>query len=310
LSAAYPSTSARVNHELVQLLVYLEAPDVVAKSLELLAKTPTLDEQAHYIFQLRNVKTGWTMEQRRKYFAWFTQLRKRENSQTKHPASLLQWFKEVGRDYADGASYTKYLANVRRDAITTLTPAELAALKPLLEENIGASPWQAVQERKFIKAWTVADLAARLDEVKTGRNLSHGKAAFNDALCIVCHRMGNIGGSVGPELAGAASKYSLHDLLESMIEPSKVVSDQFLTYDIVKKDGESVSGRITDENAERIVVMPNPMSAETLEEVRLTDIARRAPSKISPMPTGLLNNLTAEEILDLLAYIQAGGKVP
>ena len=81
-------------------------------------------------------------------------------------------------------------------------------------------------------------------------------------------------------------------------------------YSIVKKDGESVSGRITDENAERIVVMPNPMSAEMLEEVRLADIARRTPSKISPMPTGLLNNLTAEEILDLLAYIQAGGKAP
>jgi putative heme-binding domain-containing protein len=146
--------------------------------------------------------------------------------------------------------------------------------------------------------------------VKAGRNFNSGNAAFNDALCIVCHRMGNEGGAVGPELVSAASKYSLHDILESMIEPSKVVSDQFVTYDIVKKDGESVSGRITDENAERIVVMPNPMSADALEEVRLTDIARRTPSKISPMPTGLLNNLTAEEILDLLAYIQAGGKAP
>ncbi len=310
LNAAYPSTSASVNHELVQLLVYLEAPEVIAKSLELIAKTPTLDEQAHYIFQLRNLKSGWTIEQRRKYFAWFTQLRKQENGVAKHPANLLQWFKDVDRDYADGASYPKYLANIRKDAIATLAPQEQAALKPLLEENIGTPPWKPVHERKFVKAWTVVDLEKRLGEVKAGRDFNSGKAAFNDALCIVCHRMGNEGGAVGPELAGAASKYSLHDILESMIEPSKVVSDQFVTYDIVKKDGESVSGRITDENAERIVVMPNPMSAEALEEVRLADIARRTPSKISPMPTGLLNNLTAEEILDLLAYIQAGGKAP
>ena len=95
-----------------------------------------------------------------------------------------------------------------------------------------------------------------------------------------------------------------------MVEPSKVVSDQFLTYNILKKDGESVSGRILDENAERLVVMPNPMSPETLEEVRLTDIASRTLSKISPMPTGLLNNLSADEILDLLAFIEAGGKTP
>ena len=171
-------------------------------------------------------------------------------------------------------------------------------------------PWKAAQERKFVKEWSVADLEARLDEVKTGRNLDSGKAAFNDAQCIVCHRIGNAGGSVGPELAAASSKYSLRDILESMVEPSKVVSDQFLTYNILKKDGESVSGRILDENAERLVVMPNPMSPETLEEVRLTDIASRTLSKISPMPTGLLNNLSADEILDLLAFIEAGGKTP
>ena len=91
------------------------------------------------------------------------------------------------------------------------------------------------------------------------------KLAESDAQCIVCHRIGNSGGSVGPELASASSKYTLHDILDSMIEPSKVVSEQFLTYNIVKKDGESVSGRIVDDNAQRIVVMSNPMAAEALD---------------------------------------------
>ena len=54
--------------------------------------------------------------------------------------------------------------------------------------------------------------------------------------------------------------------------------------------------------------MPNPTSAESLEEVRIADIASRTPSKLSPMPTGLLNNLTTEEILDLLAYIESAAK--
>jgi len=308
LNAAFPAASDRVNHELVQLLIYLEAPDVVGKTLALLAKSPTLEEQTHYIYNLRNVKSGWPLEQRRQYFAWFTQLRKQDLGGQKHPAQLLQWFKEADRAYADGASYNKFMINIRKDAIATLTPSEQAALKVLIEEHIGTPPWKAVKERKFVKEWTVADLEARLGEVKTGRDFESGKAAFNDAQCIVCHRLGNDGGSVGPELASAASKYTLRDILDSLIEPSKVVSDQYLNFNIVKRDGESISGRIIDENAERLVVMPSPTAAEMLEEVRLADIATRIPSKLSPMPTGLLNSLTAEEILDLLAYIEAMGK--
>ena len=69
-----------------------------------------------------------------------------------------------------------------------------------------------------------------------------------------------------------------------------------------------MSGRITDENDKRIIVLPNMLAPEATVEVPLADIASRQPSKVSAMPTGLLNQLTAEEILDLLAYIEAGGK--
>ena len=306
--AVFPTASDRVNRELAQVLIYLKAPDVIGKCLELVAKAPTLEEQAYYIYQLRNVNSGWTLEERRQYFAWFTQLRKQDPNHTKHPEALLQWFKEVDRDYNDGVSYDKYLINIRNEAVATLTASEKAALKPLIEENIGSPRWKQAKERKFVQAWTVADLQARLEQAKRGRNFQSGKAAFNDAQCIVCHRMGDEGGAVGPELGGAASKYSLQSILESIIEPSKVIADQFRTYNIVKKDGDSVSGRITDENAERLVIMPSPLSPETLEEVKISDIAQRTQSKLSPMPTGLVNNLTAEEILDLLAYIEAAGK--
>jgi putative heme-binding domain-containing protein len=113
---------------------------------------------------------------------------------------------------------------------------------------------------------------------------------------------------VGPELTGVGSKYSLRDILESMIDPSKVISDQFQNFNIWKKDGDDVSGRITDENKDRIVVLPNMLAPEVTVEVPLNEIERREPSKVSAMPTGLLNHLTQTEILDLLAYIEAMGK--
>lgn len=327
MSATFPTASDWVNREMVQLMVYLNAPDVIAKSLERLDKAATLEEQIHYIFILRNMKSGWTLEQRQKYFSWFATARQGSRPETTfpgggdyniwtnqahasrvHPPELVQWFKDVGRDYGDGASYAKFLLNIRKDAIATLTSKEREALRPILEPSIATPAWKPTKERKFVKEWAVADVEPALESVARGRNFESGKAAFNDAQCTACHRFGNEGGSVGPELTGAGSKYSRRDLLESMIEPSKVISDQFQNSNIWKKDGDDVSGRIIDENKERIIVLPNMLAPEVTVEVPISEIARREPSKVSAMPTGLLNQLTQEEILDLLAYIETMGK--
>lgn len=327
LNAHYPAKSEWLNRELVQLLVFLEAPDVVEKTLALLDRAAMQEEQVHYIFHLRTLKSGWTLEQRKKYFDWFTKARQKGKSEVTypagapysvwtnqahasqvHPAQLVQWFKDVDRDYGDGASYPKYLVNIRKDAVARLSSAERIALKPLLEENINTEPWKPTMERKFVKDWTVADIAPSLDEVAKDRDFKSGKAAYNDTQCIACHRFGNDGGSVGPELTGVGSKYSRRDILESLLEPSKVVSDQFHNTIILKRDGDDVTGRITDENAERVIVLPNMLAPELTIEVPVSEIAKREPSKVSPMPSGLLNNLTKEEILDLLAYLETAGK--
>jgi putative heme-binding domain-containing protein len=307
LNAVYPAPTEALNRELSQLLIYLGAPDVISKTLAQFDKAPTIEEQAHYIFHLRNVKSGWTLEQRKKYFEWFTKARA-SGKPALHSPALVQWFKEVERDYSDGASYPKFLVNIRKDALATLTSAERTALQPVIEENLNTPPWKPTMERKFVKEWTVDDLASSLDQVGHGRDFKSGKNAFNDAQCILCHRFGNEGGSVGPELTGVFSKYSRRDILESLLEPSKVVSDQYQNSNIFKKDGDDVSGRIIDENAERIIVLPNMLAPETTVEVRTADIARREPSKVSAMPSGALNSFTAEEILDLLAYLESVGK--
>jgi len=327
LDGQFPSASEPVNRELAQLLIYLEAPGVVEKTLALLDRAKTQEDQVHYIFHLRNLKSGWTIEQRQKYFDWFTKARQKGKEEVTypagspysvwtnqahaskvHPPQLVQWFNDVGRNYGDGASYPKYLVNIRKDAAANLTSAERLALKPLLEENINAPEWKPTQERKFVKEWAMADFESSLDAIASGRDFKSGQAAFNDAQCISCHRFGNDGGSVGPELTGVGSKYSRRDILESLIEPSKVVSDQYQNTTILKRDGDDVTGRVTDENSERIVVLPNMLAPELTIAVPLSEIAKREPSKISPMPTGLLNNLTKEEILDLVAYMESAGK--
>jgi putative heme-binding domain-containing protein len=153
----------------------------------------------------------------------------------------------------------------------------------------------------------MADLVPALAEASNGRNFRRGREGFAVAQCLACHKFGTEGGSVGPDITGAASRFNRRDLLETIIEPSKVISDQYQNITVTKKNGDDVTGRLVEENDERLVLVTNPLSGERAE-IKKRDVAKRAPSKISPMPEGLVNILTKEEILDLLAYIEAGGK--
>lgn len=325
LNQYYPASSDVLNHELCQLLVYLEAPEVVTKSLALLERAKTQEDQLYYIFYLRTVKTGWTLEQRKKYFRWLKLAQQQTKGGTnnpalteskterefrpsrEHPEELLRWFKEAGREYGDGASYPKYLVNIRRDAIAALSTAERTELGELAAEEKTSVTNKPSKERKFVKEWKLSDLESSLSKVGAGRNFEKGKTAFSDAQCLACHRFGNDGGAVGPELTVVSSRFSRRDILDSILEPSKVLSEQFQNAVITKKDGDDVVGRIVDETDDKIILEPNPLTGDRVE-IKKSDVATRGMSKLSPMPEGLLNNFTEEEILDLLAYMDSVGK--
>jgi putative heme-binding domain-containing protein len=319
LDRLYPSDNEYLNRELSQLLIYLEAPDVVTKTLALLDRARTQEEQVHYIFYLRTLKTGWTLDQRKHYFDWFRAGENKTANEAssdrtavakrppQHPAQLMEWFKAAGRDYADGVSYPKYLVNIRKDAIDSLSEQEHIALSTWIDDYNTAKAFKPSKERSFVQDWKLADLEPFLDQTAKGRNFKNGKAAFNDAQCMLCHRFGNEGGYIGPELTAAASKYAPRDILESILDPSKVVSDQFQNVMIIKKDGDAETGRLIDEDDTKVVMQPNPLSPERIP-IQKTEIAERRPSHVSPMPEGLLNQFTKEEILDMLAYIESMGK--
>src|SRR5262249_419922 len=237
------------------------------------------------------------------YLVWANQKKASE----RHPAQLLSWFRAADRDYGDGASYPKYLINIRKDAVAQLSEQERFLLGDLIEETNLLASFKPTKERQYVQDWKIADVEPFLEQASTGRSFSSGKAAFNDAQCILCHRFGNQGGSVGPELTGASSKYSRKDILESILEPSKVVSDQYQNITVIKTDGDTITGRMVDETSTKLVLQPSPYAADRVEIVK-SEIADRRPSKISPMPEGLANLLTRDEILDLLAYIESTGK--
>ena len=322
LNAHYPNASERLNLELCQLLVYLEAPDAVKKTLGLLSKAETQEEQLSYIFYLRTLKTGWTMDERKAYFGWFNKPRETADGgptypggasytivkNTKHPAATTQWFKDVGRDFGDGASFPKFMANIRKDAVATLTDAERAELAPLITADLTPAKTAAKPKvRQFVREWTTADILPTLDQAGRNRNFARGKEAFEAAQCLACHRFGSEGGSTGPDITAISSRFARRDLLESITEPSKVVSEQYQNITVTKKDGDDVTGRLLEETDYKLVLLTDALK-NTKVEVNASAVARREVSKLSPMPEGLMNILSQEEILDLLAYIESAGK--
>ncbi|MBI3856942.1 MAG: hypothetical protein HY293_14740, partial [Planctomycetes bacterium] len=123
----------------------------------------------------------------------------------------------------------------------------------------------------------------------------------------VAVEFGSEGGSVGNELTAVSTRFARKDIVESIIEPSKVISEQVANTLILTTSGKILDGRILEENAQRIVLQPNPLQPEKIE-IKKSDIEKRALSKVSPMPAKLVDTFTKEEILDLLAYLESGGK--
>ena len=131
---------------------------------------------------------------------------------------------------------------------------------------------------------------------------------FTATACIICHKLGDEGTSgVGPDLSGAGSRYSIRDLLENIITPSAVISDQFGTEQIERAGAEPLVGRVVGEESGELLVMANPFAPDDKTKVKVTDVKSRKPFNISMMPPGLINSLNPEELQDLLAYILAGG---
>jgi putative heme-binding domain-containing protein len=321
LNSGYPADNWPRNRELSQLLIYLDAPGVVKKTLDLRDAAGTQEEQIHYMAALRNVKSEWTLDERRRYLAWFQNRPKTEDGgptypggasyfisrNTKHPAELVQWFKDVGREYGDGASLNNFIKKLRAGVVESLNDDEKNLLAGFISDARATAAAKPKKEYKFVREWKMSDFAADLERAGKGRNFESGRDAYAATQCLQCHRLGNEGGAIGPDITAVASRFTRADLLSSLIEPSKVLSEQYQNLTVVKKDGDDVTGRLVEETDTKLVLVPNQLTGEKVEVMK-SDVQSRMPSKLSPMPEGLVNILSKEEMLDLLAYIESGGK--
>jgi putative heme-binding domain-containing protein len=289
LDPAYPADNFELNWLLTETLAYLQAPNTAAKGMALIAAAESQEPQIEYARSLRFLKTGWTKDLR-----------------TQQLEFLLK-----AANYKGGSSFAIFIDFIRKDSLATFTPeentqlAELIAKKPEAKsaiENVGS-----MFLGRTPTMWTLDELSAAAKTGMKKRSFDNGRKMFTAAACYTCHRFGNAGGMTGPDLTGAGGRYSPHDLLDNIINPSKVINEQFVPIIVTKNDGSIMSGVVVNLSGDGVTLNTDLTDPNQRVNVDRKEVKSIELSTVSPMPPMLLAMLKKDEILDLLAYVLSGG---
>ncbi|WDQ14954.1 DUF7133 domain-containing protein [Rhodopirellula sp. P2] len=287
LDPLYPQASSYVNRELCGLLIYLQAPDVLPRTVELIHTAISQEDAIFYSQRLARVAEGWTAETRESFFD-----------------SLL-----AARSYRGGKLLSVSLQQIREDAIANLTDAEQKRLKPRLDMLALAAEKSDEAESlsaPFVKQWTWDELESALPQARHGRSWEQGRAALGKAQCMKCHRVNEQGSPTGPDLTHVGRRFDEQALLESIAQPSKVIDEKYRLSTYVLDSGQVITGRPIGVSATVITVQTDSLRSETVA-LKRAEIEQTSPANLSLMPSGLLDVLTLDEILDLIAYLKSGG---
>ncbi len=286
LTKPFPTGDRDLDIELCQLLVALEDTTIGKRGVDQLESAPTQEEQIAYAKSLRLVTDNWEDADRIRYFAWF----------------------QKAVNFRGGASFGKFVESIKKDAVAHLSDTQKEQFADVLKPGKVKGPDFEMKAREYVKQWTVADLEGSLGVGLEGnRDFANGRNLFGATACFACHRFGNEGGAVGPDLTGVAGRFSPKDLLESIIEPSKEISDQYNATVITMNDGSTTMGRIVNLSGDQVMVNINMLDPNAIQNVKRPEVKSMEPSKVSMMPPSLLDTLKEEDILDLLAYLLSGG---
>ena len=282
---------ANVERNLATLLAQLGSASAIEKAAKSLLGSAVQEDRLHGLLALRNVQNGWNDATRRAYFAVLRD----------------------GAKFVSGEGMPRFLSQLRDDALKTLSETERLALADLLQAPSSESESEALPPpRAVVKNWTPGDFTALLEDGSRQGDATRGAVVFRDALCVRCHRAGPRGPAVGPDLTHVAGRFSRRDMLESILTPSAVVAENYRNVQISTTDGRAIVGRIIvegDYRSETLRLATEPLRPATVVEVNKRQIEQVRESETSPMPSGLLDSFTLDEILDLLAFLERGARI-
>ena len=160
--------------------------------------------------------------------------------------------------------------------------------------------------RSFVQAWKMDDFAGAFDNTLAGRSTDIGEKIFNEASCVGCHKVKELGGVVGPDLTDVYARYKGDHIaiLREILEPSHKIDPKYAMRLILTVEGRTITGIVTDETDEKVTLISDPESKEPTIVLQ-DDIEDMVRSSTSMMPKALMDQFTKDEVLELMAYLQS-----
>ena len=308
METLYPAADDVLNRELVNLLVYLKSPAVIAKTVALMRQGGELIDQGapgllsrnlvygppiaqmlanrpdaqkvHYAFALRNLRDGWTLDERLFYFQWLRDAQK----------------------WSGGRSYQGFIKNIEKDAFENASEAERLAIESSgVRQRFRLKDLPRPQAPAAPGRWTIC----------SGSKIpGRGAAATSSADKRCSPRRGAFSVTAWAAMGERAVPISLNlpagspsgTFARRSSIPSKVVSDLYVA-SVVATGSASHTGRIVNETKSTLSILVDPEDSTKVVVVPKTEVDERKPSKTSLMPERLLDALNEDEVLDLLAYL-------
>jgi len=187
----------------------------------------------------------------------------------------------------------------------------VSSLRPDLVKTVLTNYPAAVQEQSEALLTTLnvdaskqsAHIEELLKQLKDG-DIRGAQAVFNGqkAACYSCHAMGYMGGKVGPDLTRIGEVRSERDLLESIVYPSASFVRSYEPYLVATKSGDSYIGVLKKDAPDEVVLATGPT---TEAQIARADITEMRPGTVSIMPAGMEQQLTKQELADLLAFLKS-----
>lgn len=323
LAGLYPSHQNALDQQLSKLLVSIGAGDVVEKTLALLytvkddtssqetvtqsadlilrnpqygldianmlAKMPPA-QQIYFATVLSVAKEGWTKERQENYFKWF--------------------YDAFG--YKGGNSYIGFIDKARKMALNQVPKAQYAYYNKLSGDSLLSSTgttlaFEGEGPKGPGRNWKMEEALPIVEKDSGDRDFKRGAMLFAAIRCGSCHTVRGEGGAIGPDLTQLGTRFTAKDMLESIIEPNKVISDQYASSVFTLKDGSSMLGRLKNEDETTYYISQNPYAPQVLKEIPKKNVSNVKAAEVSMMPPGTINVLNADELKDLIAYLMAGG---
>ncbi len=294
LVGRYPHADDRVNRQLERLLAYLQPEGALAKMVARLEEERPAEERIHTAYCLRTMDQGWTPELRSRVVAWF----------------------DDAREFRGAASMEGYIDAIWSDVLDRFPDEERAAAEERLEGQRAERARQAAalvtevegdrQGRSDLAQMSFEELAEYLeyDVMAYERyNPEQGERVFHRARCSACHVFGDIGRGGGPDLSTVIKRFRRGEVLESIMFPSRVISDQYQAVDVELEDGALHSGMVVEDTVERLTLINANGDRLDLDKAR---IRNREPSALSIMPEGLLDTMTLSDLASLIRFLDEG----